>query len=413
MEQQLHRVEHALSTQQELVGSILDGGGLAGTLRIAAQRCAGAAVHLDADFEPVAAYPLDTDVGAVAAAVAERLGRRPHTARPVWATLGDRFAVARAVSAGPEHLGWVVLLCAAPEGDEEIELAVTQASLAVSLNNLEEQAAARARASAREELLLGLVEGSAEDRRAAASRARAVQVDLRGELRLLIGEFGGLAEVATAEGWDAARISDARRLLLNATRSALGSRAVLIALRGDSVLALVRAASLDATRETLTGLAAELAGRLPGLRPAWGCSAVHVGPAELSMAREQAETAARALRHAPDRSVSCYEDLGILRLMLADPGSTDLSRFVEETVGPVIAYDRDHGTALLETLRAYVDSGCSQQDTAGRMFLHAKTIKYRLVQIEKLTGLDLTDHHARLQVDIAVRAAELFSAGRP
>ncbi len=410
MESQLHRVEHALRTQQELVASILDGGGLAGTLRIAAQRCAGAAIHLDVDLEPVAAYPLDTDIGAVAAAVSTRLGRRSRASGPVWTTVGDRSAVARAVSAGTEHLGWLVLVCAAAAGDEESELAVTQASLAVSLNNLEEQAAARARASAREELLLGLLEGSAEDRRAAASRARALQVELRGELRVLIGELGGLGEVAAAEGWDAARVSDARRRLLTTTRAALASRSVLIALRGDTVVALVRAASLDATRETLGALAADLVGQLPGLRPVWGVSAVHVGPAELAGAAEQAETAVRALRHAVDRTVSCYEDLGILRLMLAEPGSTDLSRFVQETVGPVIAHDRAHSTALLATLRAYVDSGCSQQDTAAAMFLHAKTIKYRLVQIEKLTGLDLTDHHARMQVDIAVRAAELFSA---
>jgi sugar diacid utilization regulator len=307
----------------------------------------------------------------------------------------------------------MVLLSETAAGDEELELAVTQASLAVSLNNLEEQAAARARATALEELLLGLLDGSAEDRRAAASRARQLQVDLRGEMRVLIGELGGLAGIAAAEGWDAARIPDARRRLLGATRTALGSRALLVALRGDdTVVALVRAASIEATRETLTALSVELAGQLPGMRPAWGVSAVHSGPAELAVAREQAETAARALRHALDRSVSCYEDLGILRLMLADPRSTDLSRFVSETVGPVIAYDAAHGTELLRTLRAYVDCGCSQQDTATRLFLHAKTIKYRLVQVEKLTGLDLTDHHARMQVDIAVRAAELFDPPR-
>jgi sugar diacid utilization regulator/putative methionine-R-sulfoxide reductase with GAF domain len=409
MEQQLHRVEHALATQQELLASILDGGGLVGTLRIAAQRCDGAAIHLDIDLEPVAAYPLDTDVGAVAEAVAAKVGRRTRQPGPVWTAVGNRAAVVRAVSAGSDHLGWVVLLSAAPAGDEEVELAVTQASLAVSLNNLEEQAAARARATALEELLLGLLEGSPEDRRAAASRARQLQVDLRGEMRVLVGRLVGLADVADAEGWDAARISDARRRLLGATRTALGSRAVLVALRGDdTVVALVRAASIESTRETLTALSAELVGDVPGMRPAWGVSAVHVGPAELAMAREQAETAARALRHAVDRSVSCYEDLGILRLMLADPRSTDLSRFVTETVGPVIAYDAAHGTELLKTLRTYVDCGCSQQDTAVKLFLHAKTIKYRLVQIEKLTGLDLTDHHARMQVDIAVRAAELF-----
>jgi hypothetical protein len=34
-----------------------------------------------------------------------------------------------------------------------------------------------------------------------------------------------------------------------------------------------------------------------------------------------------------------------------------------------------------------------------------------LVQVEKLTGLDLADHHDRLRADIAVRAAELFATG--
>ncbi|MGQ0844454.1 MAG: helix-turn-helix domain-containing protein [Sporichthyaceae bacterium] len=408
MEAQLRRVELALRTQQDLVAEILGGGGLAGTLRIAARRVEGAAVFLDVDLEPVAAYPVDTDARAVADAVAARLGGRNRATGPLWAGVEERSIVVRAVSAGTEHLGWFALVCEAIAGDEESELAVTQASLAASLNNLEEQAAARARASAREELLFGVLEGSVEDRRAAASRARHLQVDLRGELRVLVGELGGLAEVAAAEGWDAVRVAEAHRRLLAAARTTLGARAVLIALRGDTVLALTRAASVAATRETLGALTGDLLGQLPGLRPAWGVSAVHVGAADLALALEQAQTAARALRHSGQRTVSCYEELGILRLMLADPRSTDLARFVEETVGPVIAYDRKNGTSLLETLRAFVDSGCSQRDTAERMFLHAKTIKYRLVQIEKLTGLDLTDHHARMRVDIAVRAAELF-----
>jgi DNA-binding PucR family transcriptional regulator len=151
---------------------------------------------------------------------------------------------------------------------------------------------------------------------------------------------------------------------------------------------------------------------VPGLRPVWGVSAVRTDPMELADAYAEAQTAARALRHVPDRTVSFYSDLGILRLMLADPRSTDLSRFVRQTVGPVLDYDRDHGTALLETLRAYVDCGCSQQLAAGRLFVHVKTVKYRLVQVEKLTGLDLAAHHDRLRVDIAVRAAALFQAGR-
>jgi DNA-binding PucR family transcriptional regulator len=60
---------------------------------------------------------------------------------------------------------------------------------------------------------------------------------------------------------------------------------------------------------------------------------------------------------------------------------------------------------IAETLRAYVESGGSQQLAAGRLFVRVTTSKYRLVQVEKLTGLDLAAHHDRLRVDIAVQAA--------
>jgi hypothetical protein len=79
-------------------------------------------------------------------------------------------------------------------------------------------------------------------------------------------------------------------------------------------------------------LSAGLAADVPRLRPAWGVSAAHRGVMSLADAYEEAETATRALRHINVRRVSFYSELGILRLMLADPGSTDLARFVTETV---------------------------------------------------------------------------------
>jgi DNA-binding PucR family transcriptional regulator len=41
------------------------------------------------------------------------------------------------------------------------------------------------------------------------------------------------------------------------------------------------------------------------------------------------------------------------------------------------------------------------------LFVYQKTVKYRLAQLQKLTGLDLKHHHDRLRADIAVRAADL------
>lgn len=413
VEVELRRVEHALHTQHELVASILEGGGLSGTLRIAAQQAGVEVVYLDPDLEVVAAYPRDADAEGAAGAVRDLLkgpGRSPAGA--AWTTLGKRALVARAVAAGEEHLGWLAFVAHARPGDDALELALTQASLTCSLNHLEEQAAAKAKAGAQEELLLSLLHGSLEERRISASRMRHLQLDLRGELRVLVCALDGLPDVARSEGWTGSQVDAARRRVVAASRAALESagRLLLAASRGDSVVALLRAGPADALRDALARAGADVDALIPGLRPAWGVSAAHRGAMELADAYQEAETATRALRHAPGRQVSMYDELGILRLMLADPGSTDVARFITETVGPVLDYDREHGTSLLETLRAYVDVGCSQQDAAARLFVHAKTVKYRLTQVEALTGLDLASHHDRMRADIAVRAAHLFQS---
>ena len=41
------------------------------------------------------------------------------------------------------------------------------------------------------------------------------------------------------------------------------------------------------------------------------------------------------------------------------------------------------------------------------LFVHQKTVKYRLDVIERLTGLQMTAHRDRMRADIAVRAIDL------
>ena len=69
-------------------------------------------------------------------------------------------------------------------------------------------------------------------------------------------------------------------------------------------------------------------------------------------------------------------------------------------------HDSQNGTALLETLRTYLDSNCNQRDTATKLFVHQKTVKYRLVLIERLTGLSLDEHRDRMRADVAVRTVD-------
>ena len=118
-------------------------------------------------------------------------------------------------------------------------------------------------------------------------------------------------------------------------------------------------------------------------------------------------TAAQALRLDSIRNVAIYEDLGLLGLLIAGPKGAPLADFASATLGTVLAHDAQNGTSLMDTLRAYLDTNCNQRDTAAKLFVHAKTVKYRLEVIQKLTGLSLSEHHDRMRADIAVRALDL------
>ena len=108
-----------------------------------------------------------------------------------------------------------------------------------------------------------------------------------------------------------------------------------------------------------------------------------------------------------ERNVALYEDLGVLALLIAGPQGIALNQFARDTIGPILTHDARHGTSLVETLRAYLDANCNQKETAKRLFVHEKTVKYRLETIQKLTELNLHEHNDRMHADIAVRAIDL------
>ncbi|WP_231497698.1 MULTISPECIES: helix-turn-helix domain-containing protein [unclassified Methylibium] len=65
-------------------------------------------------------------------------------------------------------------------------------------------------------------------------------------------------------------------------------------------------------------------------------------------------------------------------------------------------YDSAHHGVLAKTIRAYLDNDCSLKLTAQQLFVHEKTVRYRLVQFEELTGVDLRRHRERMSVDLAL-----------
>ncbi len=85
----------------------------------------------------------------------------------------------------------------------------------------------------------------------------------------------------------------------------------------------------------------------------------------------------------------------------------------DRPTGPVArlsAYDAEHGTNLVETLRAWLDAFGDVAAASAAMFVHANTFRYRLRRLTEVSGIDLTDPEAAVRGDAAARGPSTRAA---
>jgi PucR family transcriptional regulator, purine catabolism regulatory protein len=105
-----------------------------------------------------------------------------------------------------------------------------------------------------------------------------------------------------------------------------------------------------------------------------------------------------------------FNDLLLYHFLRSEPALVD--RFVEQTLGPLIAYDDRRKGELLKTIDAYFRCDGSVKLAGERLFAHPHTVTYRLKQVERLTGWSLRDPEDKLRLQLALRAHRLAEARR-
>jgi purine catabolism regulator len=63
-----------------------------------------------------------------------------------------------------------------------------------------------------------------------------------------------------------------------------------------------------------------------------------------------------------------------------------LDELAERSIGPVIAWDRSHGSQLVHTLEVFLRNGCSPTRTAAALHLGRQSLYQRIERIEALLG---------------------------
>jgi purine catabolism regulator len=279
--------------------------------------------------------------------------------------------------------GWIHM----PSGNRPSDLdqvAVEQGASAVAISLLNERVngarSAHHEGMLIDRLMLGDITGAGF-----VDRSLRLGKDLRG-CRLIVAIVGSEPSNGDLVGEITASLDRHR---ITAVTAQLGEAVVsVIALRGDRSLALV-VDVLGAEQRTI------------------GLSKT-VDPDALASAINQARAAFSA-----HRPLQFFDQLGLLRLLVPLVDSPELPAYVEDELGPLIAYDTAHDRTLLPTLEALLDCDGNKTDTARRLFVQRRTLYYRLERIEQILGQSLESVEARLRLNLAVRAWRLLQDRTP
>ncbi|MBU2664023.1 GAF domain-containing protein [Actinoplanes bogorensis] len=246
--------------------------------------------------------------------------------------------------------------------------------------------------------------------------AREVEWRLSGEVvsDLLTGSPAGLvtaAERAARLGFDLAKphsvivVSAGSPRILSVARSLAGRG--LVGTVGDDVVLLWPGAAADRADDLLAQLRRAGVGPETAVAVSPLCSALADYPSAYRRGRGAATVARLRGRTA---SVATFESLGVHGLLLQLEDVNELRRFAAETLAPVRTYDAARGTALEETLRAYVTNDLNTAATAAALFVHPNTVNLRIRKAEQLLGVSTTQVRVLAELQVALSADDVADA---
>lgn len=252
-----------------------------------------------------------------------------------------------------------------------------------------------------------------DERSELLARAADLGIDLAGGASIVVAR--ARAHVATEDGWRTRVLMTAERGARAATPTAVAALRERADTVGAEIVVLVPGADEDETARTCEGMLKELTAALPGHSFALGRSRVAADPLLLDRAGNEALLAANVAEGDEERPVLAFEETGAYRLLLPamseDPA--ELQRFYAETVEPLVVYDEQYATDLVQTVEAFLEADGNVAGTAGKLFTHRHTIRYRLERVRELSGLDVGSTDGREKLSLGLKAMRVLGIAAP
>lgn len=340
----------------------------------------------------------------------------PSLALPEFTKAKLKGAMHRAVPGAVADVGavvaWLGSSASAPQTailDEIVE--------ACALEHARDEARVATEARLRGELVEELIAGEVVSRESIVRRARLLGADLSNGAVAMIGTL----QAPDSPGRTPADPLLARRFLaqVRAVLDLHWPRALVDWNEGRLLVLLPTLGDGDADEQGVDERAHAVARRLlaatketvPGLAVTLALSRHTADPERLGAALDEAELALsigeRLGRHG---DVVTFEETGTYKLLFqifADRPE-ELSSFYEQTLAALVAYDEQYQTELVGTLATYLELDGNLAATAGTLYTHRHTVRYRLDRIAELSGLDVGKSDDREKLSLGLKAMRLL-----
>ena len=326
------------------------------------------------------------------------------------------------VLAGPECLGYLSIIDH-PQHHEDLALmAIEHAATVLALEMIKQREVAEAEDRVRGELVDDLLNGTYGDEANVQRRARHLHYDLSVPHLVLVVDVDHFGRFIREHQYDEGRVIILKQKLLQlvvgVTRRQYPRH--LVAAHSDSVIVLVPQAgqvlskgSKDSADEGAGDALAKqiretVADSELGLTVSVAVGRLCQKPEDFRPAFLEAQRALDLMvRFGKREQVINYDRLGVYRLLAQVEDRAGLEAFAGRVLGPLSAYDKARGTPLLKTLEVYLQRHGNLRQSARDLHIHLNTLHYRLRRIGEVTGMDLKDADARLDLLLALRVRAL------
>ena len=107
---------------------------------------------------------------------------------------------------------------------------------------------------------------------------------------------------------------------------------------------------------------------------------------------------ARLVTGDKNKSVIHYSNLGFFQIFGEIDDMTKLENYIPETLKTLYQYDHTHKGELIPTLQIFLNNNQSIKKTAAAMYVHYRTVSYRIEKIKEISGIDFDNANEVLAV---------------